>query len=128
MRRDVRKGVKSEVRGIGGRRWNWVSPDMDNIFVTMIKGKFIWMTSSYLPEQKKNLHRSQEWYWKKLWENDLFLKSKKCKFCKTKIEYLGMIIEEGRISIDPVKLRGIRDWLISTMSVFSCTANFQFSN
>ena len=27
-----------------------------------------------------------------------------------KIEYLGMIIEEGRISMDPVKLGGIRDW------------------
>ena len=27
-----------------------------------------------------------------------------------KIKYLGMIIEEGRISMDPVKLGGIRDW------------------
>ena len=27
MRRDVRQGVESEVRGIGGWRWNWVSPD-----------------------------------------------------------------------------------------------------
>ena len=46
----------------------------------------------------------------KLRENNLFLKAKKCKFYKTKIEYLGMIIEEGRISMDPVKLGGIRDW------------------
>ena len=46
----------------------------------------------------------------KLWENDLFLKAKKCKFYKMKIEYLGMIIKEGRISMDPVKLGGIRDW------------------
>ena len=37
-------------------------------------------------------------------------KAKKCKFYKTKIKYLGMIIREGRISIDPVKLGGIRDW------------------
>ena len=27
VRWDVRKGVKSEVRKIGGWRWNWVSPD-----------------------------------------------------------------------------------------------------
>ena len=27
MRWDVRKGVESEVRRIGGRRQNWVSPD-----------------------------------------------------------------------------------------------------
>ena len=51
----------------------------------------------------------------KLRENDLFLKAKKCKFYKMEIEYLGMIIEEGRISMDPVKLGGIRDWPTPTM-------------
>ena len=47
---------------------------------------------------------------KKLREHDLFLKAKKCEFCKTRIEYLGMIIEEGQISMDPVKLGGIKNW------------------
>ena len=28
VRWDVRKGVESEVGGIGGQRWNWVSPDI----------------------------------------------------------------------------------------------------
>ena len=28
----------------------------------------------------------------------------------TKIEYLGMIIEEGQITMDPIKVAGIRDW------------------
>ena len=37
-----------------------------------------------------------------LWENDLHLKPKKCKFKRTQIEYLGMIIEEGRICMDPI--------------------------
>ena len=32
-----------------------------------------------------------------------------------KIEYLGMIIKKGRISMDPVKLGGMRDWLTPTM-------------
>jgi hypothetical protein len=41
----------------------------------------------------------------RLQENDLFLKPTKCKFNKTKIEYLGMVIEEGKISMDPGKLR-----------------------
>ena len=45
-----------------------------------------------------------------LWETDLFLKPKKCEFKKTWMEYLGMIIEEGKISMDPVKLKGIKDW------------------
>ena len=31
----------------------------------------------------------------RLLENDLYLKPKKCEFAKTKVEWLGMIIEEG---------------------------------
>ena len=43
-------------------------------------------------------------------ENDLYLKPGECEFCKTKIEWLGMIIEEGKISMDPGKLKGITEW------------------
>ena len=43
----------------------------------------------------------------------LVLKSQE--FCKMKIEYLGMIIKEGRISMDSVKLGGIRHWPTPTM-------------
>ena len=46
----------------------------------------------------------------RLWENDLYLKPKKCSFCKERVEYLGMIIEHGKISMDPTKLKGICDW------------------
>jgi len=34
----------------------------------------------------------------------------KCKFHKIKIEYLGMVIEEGKISMDTLKLKGIQEW------------------
>jgi Reverse transcriptase (RNA-dependent DNA polymerase) len=50
----------------------------------------------------------------KLQEHNLFLKAKKFKFCQTRIKYLGMIIEGGRISMDAVKLGGIRDWPVPT--------------
>ena len=46
----------------------------------------------------------------RLQENVLFLKPEKCEFNKPKVEYLGMIIKEGQISMDPGKLSGIRDW------------------
>ena len=41
--------------------------------------------------------------------------TKKWEFCKEKIEWLGMIIEEGRISMDPGKLKGISEWPDPTM-------------
>ena len=40
----------------------------------------------------------------------MYLKPKKCKFAKEKIEYLGMIISHNLIAMDPVKLKGIKDW------------------
>ena len=46
----------------------------------------------------------------KLQENDLFVKPEKCVFWQNKVEYLGMIIEEDKIGMDPVKLQGIADW------------------
>ena len=56
---------------------------------------------------KGELRRITKLVLEKLRENDLFLKAKKCEFEKTKIEYLEMIIEEGQISMDPIKLAGI---------------------
>ena len=49
-----------------------------------------------------------------LQDNNLFLKPTKCEFNKTKIEYLGLVIEEGKISMDGRKLRGIQDWSTPT--------------
>jgi hypothetical protein len=43
-------------------------------------------------------------------EYDLYFKAKKCKFRKPKIEYLGLVVEEGKLAMDPAKLKGILDW------------------
>ena len=51
----------------------------------------------------------------RLLDNNLYLKPRKCEFAQTKVEWLGMIIEENRISMDTGKLKGIRDWPIPTM-------------
>jgi len=41
---------------------------------------------------------------------DLFLRLAKCSFNQTSVEYLGLIILEGEIRMDPVKLKAIQDW------------------
>ena len=46
----------------------------------------------------------------RLQANGLFLKPTKCEFNRTKVEYLGTVIEEGRISMDPGKLKEIQHW------------------
>jgi len=63
-----------------------------------------------LSKDKKLLKERTKRVLQKLRDNDLYLKPKKCFFCKEKIEYLGMIIEEGKVSMDPAKLKGICDW------------------
>ncbi|SJL08498.1 uncharacterized protein ARMOST_11862 [Armillaria ostoyae] len=46
----------------------------------------------------------------KLRENKLFLKAEKCEFEVLETEYLGVIISEGQVHMDPVKLAGIAEW------------------
>ncbi|SJL11766.1 uncharacterized protein ARMOST_15175 [Armillaria ostoyae] len=46
----------------------------------------------------------------KLRENKLFLKAKKCEFEVLQTEYLGVIISEGQVRMDPIKLAGIAEW------------------
>jgi Reverse transcriptase (RNA-dependent DNA polymerase) len=43
-------------------------------------------------------------------EYDLYFKAKKCKFRKPKIKYLGLVVEEGKLAMDPAKLKGTLDW------------------
>jgi hypothetical protein len=43
-------------------------------------------------------------------EYDLYFTAKKCEFRKPKIEYLGLVVEERKLAMDPAKLKGILDW------------------
>lgn len=61
-------------------------------------------------QTKEELKRITKEVLKILQENDLFLKPEKAEFCQTSIEYLGMIIEEGKIAMDKKKLSGILNW------------------
>ena len=46
----------------------------------------------------------------KLERFDLFLKPKKCKFHQREVEYLGVLISNGSVRMDPVKVQGISKW------------------
>ena len=61
--------------------------------------------------------RTEEEHAKAIWqvlqvlqENKLFLHLEKCKFCKEQIEYLGLVISEDEVSMDPVKVTGVQEW------------------
>ena len=47
-----------------------------------------------------------------LQKNNLFLKPEKCKFEKTEVEYLGVIISQNSVKMDPVKVAGVTEWPI----------------
>ena len=47
---------------------------------------------------------------KKLVEHNLYLKPEKCHFHKGEVEYLGVIIGNGKVHMDPIKVQGIADW------------------
>jgi hypothetical protein len=43
-------------------------------------------------------------------KHKLYLWPEKCKFEKTKIEYLGIIISHNKVEMDLVKIAGVAEW------------------
>ena len=71
---------------------------MDATFRDLIDARIIiiYMDDIFLfAKDLKSLEENTKLVLQQLLENDLYLKPKKCEFAKTKIEWLGMIIEEG---------------------------------
>ena len=50
---------------------------------------------------------------KRLAENDLYMKPKKCKWKVKKVGFLGVVIELEGIKIEEEKVKVVLDWLIS---------------
>jgi hypothetical protein len=83
---------------------------MDSIFSDMIEGQkvIVYMDDILIfAENQEELQKQMKQVLQRLREHDLFLKPKKCEFNKSTMEYLGLIIQEGKLSMDPVKLSGI---------------------
>jgi len=45
-------------------------------------------------------------------EHKLFLRLEKCEFHWKQIEYLGLVISENKVVMDPVKVAGVHEWPI----------------
>ena len=47
---------------------------------------------------------------KRLQEHDLYLRPEKCEFEKEEIEYLGLVIRQGEVRMDPAKVQAVKEW------------------
>jgi Reverse transcriptase (RNA-dependent DNA polymerase) len=62
------------------------------------------------PKTSDGLKKIEQIILEKAQEYDLYFKAKKCKFRKLKIEYLGLVVEEGKLAMNAAKLKEILDW------------------
>ncbi len=70
---------------------------MDDILIT---------TNDDLTHHRQIIHEVLD----KLEEESYFLRLAKCEFEKEKVDYLGVVISRERIHIDPIKVKGLRNW------------------
>ena len=75
----------------------WLIVYMDNILVA---------TKDDLQFHEKCIH----WMLKKLKKHGLYLKPEKCVFEQQRIEFLGVILKNGTVQMDPAKVKGMADW------------------
>ena len=78
-------------------REGWLTIYMDDLLIH---------TDDDLNRHRQKVHQVLD----KLERHDLFLKPEKCQFEQTKVEFLGVVLENGTIGMDPTKIKGVADW------------------
>ena len=78
-------------------REGWVSIYMDDILIH---------TDSNLLRHRKCVHRILD----KLKKHDLYLKPEKCLVEQEEMVFLGVVLKNGTIQMDPTKIKGVADW------------------
>ena len=84
---------------------NDVLRDMINVFAVVYLDDILIFSSS-LEAHRQHVRLVLQ----RLLENRLFVKAEKCLFHATSIDFLGHVIEAGRIRPDPKKIQDIVDW------------------
>jgi len=88
---------------------------MNDVFRTIIaKGIVVVYLDDILIFMKtKEEHKQAVWrVLEILTEHKLFLCPEKCEFHWKQIEYLGLVISENKVAMDPVKVTGVCEWPI----------------
>ena len=85
---------------------NEISTDMDDVVVVYIDDLMIFTKTENQAEHNKIVLEVL----RRLKENDLFVKPKKCTFHTTEVDFLGMIVRHDRIKMDQEKVKAILDW------------------
>jgi hypothetical protein len=62
--------------------------------------------SSTPDEHRNTTHKVLQ----RLLAHDLYLRPEKCEFDREEVEYLGLIIKKGQVTMDPVKVKAVADW------------------
>ena len=78
-------------------REGWLTVYMDDMLIH---------TNDSLETHRTAVHRVLD----KLAKHDLFLKPEKCLFEQQRMEFLGVVLENGTIQMDPAKIKGVEDW------------------
>ena len=78
-------------------REGWLTIYMDDMLIH---------TNDSVETHRAAVHRVLD----KLAKHDLFLKPEKCLFEQRRMEFLGVVLENGTIQMDPAKVKGVEDW------------------
>ena len=103
---------------------NEIFTDMDNVVVVYINDLMIFTKTENQAEHDKIVLEVL----RRLEENDLFMKPKKCTFHTTEVDFLGMIVRCDRIKMDQEKVKAILKWpepkMVKGVRSFLGLANF----
>ena len=86
---------------------------MNHIFRELInEGKVVVYIDDILIFTKTMEEHCQVVHWvlKLLQEHKLYLKSEKCKFHQTRVEFLGLVVSHNQVEMDPIKVAGVSKW------------------